>query len=188
MAAAIYMSAAKYLFAAAIYSFCGPQIKFKSCLIFLDTRFIWALRMSCFLPNNVDQQFTLRYAIYPVSISLIRIYIYVLLKYIYVIRIWKKNTWQSLIGPNLNRIKYFEEKIPKFQSPNAFFEPENFVRQQLNESVIVEYFNNNVCIKPIQTYYQNSIWRSPDKYFFSHMAPMDFRTFYHKIHFYNSHT
>lgn len=100
----------------------------------------------------------------------------------------KKNTWQSLIGPNLNRIKYFEEKIPKFQSPNAFFEPENFVRQQLDESVIVEYFNNNVCIKPIQTYYQNSIWRSPDKYFFSHMAPMDFRTFYHKIHFYNSHT
>lgn len=79
---------------------------------------------------------------------------------------YEKNTWQSLIGPNLNRIKYFEEKIPKFQSPNAFFEPENFVRQQLDESVIVEYFNNNVCIKPIQTYYQNSIWRSPDKYFF----------------------
>lgn len=94
---------------------------------------------------------------------------------------YEKNTWQSLIGPNLNRIKYFEEKIPKFQSPNAFFEPENFVRQQLDESVIVEYFNNNVCIKPIQTYYQNSIWRSPDKYFFSHMAPMDFRTFYHKF-------
>lgn len=164
MAAAIYMSAAKYLFAAAIYSYCGPHIKFKSCLIFLDTRFIWALRMSCFLPNNVDQQFTLRYAIYPVSISLIRIYMYVLLKYMYVVRIWKKNTWQSLIGPNLNRIKYFEEKIPKFQSPKAFFEPENFVRQQLDVSVIVEYFNNNVCIKPIQTYYQNSI------FFFSYGA------------------